>query len=423
MKYNIHIYQQGIVDAGLHHQTDLTDWAIIDYIKDFFFSSKTRKVRKEDKDYVWLNYRSMAESLPLCPLQNRATIKKRMDRLSGLGLIELWKEPDNTLYVRLSAFCVQTAYAQFVPPCNKSEQAPCSRSEQGLVQGVNKHNNNPPISSLSNNQKENISIGARPLSGASPQTPSPSSGTPDPLPGHGKSIGEVGDNGVRQGVRDVVGVWAKRLSLVPGVRGPSQMKRRQWAGELEQWVKEDGGITCQEILDVLIFAMEDPFWRGRIISPKSLRRNWDTLVSQRSVKGAEAGVEEVLNEFGRAYESARGKRYIFQGKDRIKARELLNQMGKEEIIGLFGRFFEIDDSFLDKQGRSFSCFAGQINRLRGSNSGDYYIPFEEFMKAKRKKWSEEYPEDDGKGGIDGKGGNAKGYRDGEGVVGCNTVGQ
>ncbi|MFN3467182.1 MAG: hypothetical protein ACK4WF_05720, partial [Candidatus Brocadiales bacterium] len=185
-----------------------------------------------------------------------------------------------------------------------------------------------------------------------------------------------------------------------GIRGPGQAKRRQWIGELEQWVKEDGGLTYQEILDVLIFAMEDPFWRSVIISPKSLRKHWDTLVAQRLARGAETDVEEVLNGFGRAYERARGKRYIFQGKDRFKARELLGQMEKGEVIDLFKRFFEVDDPFLDKQGRSFSCFAGQINRLRGSEGGGYYVPYEEFLKEKARKAK-------GKG-ADGKGGDTEG---------------
>ncbi|MFN3466731.1 MAG: hypothetical protein ACK4WF_03410, partial [Candidatus Brocadiales bacterium] len=56
MKFNIHVYQQGIVEAGLHHQTDLIDWAIVDYIKDFSFSPDTKKVVVAEEEYTWINY-------------------------------------------------------------------------------------------------------------------------------------------------------------------------------------------------------------------------------------------------------------------------------------------------------------------------------------------------------------------------------
>jgi len=122
MKYTFTINQVGICQAGLQSKTDLIDWAIIDYLKDWFFAEKRKTIlnQEDGKQYTWLNYNHLLESNPLLTEREGKRLKKldkhligiRLKRLKNLNLIKFFQTKDNTIYFSLTDFCVETCFFQ-----------------------------------------------------------------------------------------------------------------------------------------------------------------------------------------------------------------------------------------------------------------------------------------------------------------------
>lgn len=112
MKYSILINQVGIVRSGLHKVTDITDWMIIDYLKDWFFAEnkKTMLNSEDGKQYTWVNYKHLIESMPLLGIKDKDAISKRFKKLKQLGLIKTITLKDNSLYFILTEQCINTCF-------------------------------------------------------------------------------------------------------------------------------------------------------------------------------------------------------------------------------------------------------------------------------------------------------------------------
>jgi hypothetical protein len=133
MKYTININQCALFTAGLLGKVDLTDIAILEYLKDFVFYTKhksiylnilprssqaTNKNNKfgqsnaiakyhscgniaqagRGKEYIWLNYKHLMDSLPFANLKAKSAVSKRIRNLKEVDLIDIYKAPDNSLY-------------------------------------------------------------------------------------------------------------------------------------------------------------------------------------------------------------------------------------------------------------------------------------------------------------------------------------
>jgi hypothetical protein len=98
MKYTITINQSAIFSNGMINKTDLVDWAIIDYLKDFAIYRNARKIVYQGEEYIWLNYNHLINSLPLINFKTKASLSYRINKLRDLGLIKTIKNVDNTLY-------------------------------------------------------------------------------------------------------------------------------------------------------------------------------------------------------------------------------------------------------------------------------------------------------------------------------------
>ncbi len=135
MKINISINQQGIASLGLAGKTDLIDWAILDYIKDWYFLREARRIEISEEDgrrisYVWINYSHLLTNMPLLSEKNPKTDKlkkidknrltERLRRLERLNLIRLFRAPDNTIYVRLTELYAKAAFLDEDPPVLKT---------------------------------------------------------------------------------------------------------------------------------------------------------------------------------------------------------------------------------------------------------------------------------------------------------------
>lgn len=98
MKYNIQINQLAIIENGFNIKgTSLDTWALLDFLV-FFNSAKNHKtLNKNGIGYIWINYNYIQDSMPLCSLYKQA-IKKHLDLLQEIGLIELIKDDSNNVY-------------------------------------------------------------------------------------------------------------------------------------------------------------------------------------------------------------------------------------------------------------------------------------------------------------------------------------
>ena len=77
--------------------TNLDTWALLDFLV-FFNSAKNHKILNKDGiGYIWINYNYIQDSMPLCNLYKQA-IKKHLELLQEIGLIELIKDDSNNVY-------------------------------------------------------------------------------------------------------------------------------------------------------------------------------------------------------------------------------------------------------------------------------------------------------------------------------------
>ena len=98
MKYSIQINQLAIIENGFNIKgTNLDTWALLDFLV-FFNSAKNHKtLNKNGINYVCINYTHIQNSLPLCNFYKQA-IKKHLELLQQIGLIDLIKDNSNNVY-------------------------------------------------------------------------------------------------------------------------------------------------------------------------------------------------------------------------------------------------------------------------------------------------------------------------------------
>ncbi len=112
MKYTITINQLGILYAGLIFETDLIDWAIVDYLKDFIYYKQSKRVIYQGEEYIWLNYKHLMSSMPLLKFNGAWTISRRINKLRKLGLIKTVRTKDNTLYYTFTDKLIDVCFAK-----------------------------------------------------------------------------------------------------------------------------------------------------------------------------------------------------------------------------------------------------------------------------------------------------------------------
>jgi len=146
MKYTITINQSAVFSNGMINKTDLVDWAIIDYLKDFAIYRKSKRIYVDDSprpspstiqpskstrsknlqtisrgnitqegrgnEYIWLNYNHLIASLPLLKFKGTWTVSRRINKLRQLGLIKTYKAKDNTLYYTFTDKLIDICFAK-----------------------------------------------------------------------------------------------------------------------------------------------------------------------------------------------------------------------------------------------------------------------------------------------------------------------
>ncbi|EIS5115226.1 hypothetical protein LZ197_001142 [Campylobacter coli] len=102
MKYQISINQKAIIDNRLNIKgTSLETWALLDFLLFFQNANNLKKIQVDGKEFIWIHYKYIIENSPLCNFYNQS-IKKHLDLLLNLNLIELYKEKSNDIYFRFT---------------------------------------------------------------------------------------------------------------------------------------------------------------------------------------------------------------------------------------------------------------------------------------------------------------------------------
>jgi hypothetical protein len=104
MKYSIYVNQFGVVKAGLADQTDLVDWALLDYVAEWQIHNKAIKL----DDHVWINYRYLVEQMPLLKLSCKQAVSKRVIKLRDLGLITTVTDQDSRVYLKVTQLYIDS---------------------------------------------------------------------------------------------------------------------------------------------------------------------------------------------------------------------------------------------------------------------------------------------------------------------------
>ena len=97
MKYSITINQVGIFKAGLHTKTDISDWALIDYIWD-----KETSLGLPQGEYIPIKYSSIMSDIPMLGISTKDPLTDRFKRLQLLGLVVSCKSPNNHMFIKLT---------------------------------------------------------------------------------------------------------------------------------------------------------------------------------------------------------------------------------------------------------------------------------------------------------------------------------
>ena len=111
MKYTILVNQLAVYENGLSDKTDLNDWAIVDYIKDWQTNPKAQKMG----DRVWINYKHMAKMMPCLCIKSKSAISARINKLRDLGVISTQQDLTGRLFVSITEYGHSIITYQEVP--------------------------------------------------------------------------------------------------------------------------------------------------------------------------------------------------------------------------------------------------------------------------------------------------------------------
>lgn len=145
MIYNIEINQYAIIQSGL--DLDLTDMALLDFMRKFVGSSKAVSVDMKDGTYTWISHKLVIEELPIIGIATERGLRKRLAKLQELGLIKRSEEMNKPYYK-----IYKKAYDLFFAEGCKSEQGEERKFHQSRNECSTKVGTEvPPIINISNN--------------------------------------------------------------------------------------------------------------------------------------------------------------------------------------------------------------------------------------------------------------------------------
>ncbi|MDE1767160.1 MAG: hypothetical protein KGI27_12950 [Thaumarchaeota archaeon] len=146
MKYNININQLAIAKENI--RLDIIDCAILDYLY-VFCSSPSRKIEKERKEgFTWINYSHLIREMPLLRIKSKGAITPRIKKIEESGFIEVLKEKNNRIYVKLMPK-TDLLFTNMNSTVHENEQGAVHENEQDNNTNVDNNTNKIKIAETS----------------------------------------------------------------------------------------------------------------------------------------------------------------------------------------------------------------------------------------------------------------------------------
>ena len=109
MKYTFFINQEAIANAGLLDKTDVFDWMILSYIKEW--GDTQQGLRKGTK--TWINYKHLMADMPMLGIKHKGTLSKKIKKLIELGLLETELDVvEQKLYAETTTYYSKILYSK-----------------------------------------------------------------------------------------------------------------------------------------------------------------------------------------------------------------------------------------------------------------------------------------------------------------------
>ncbi|MCU7836509.1 MAG: hypothetical protein KZQ83_14830 [gamma proteobacterium symbiont of Taylorina sp.] len=232
MKYTILINQQAVVNAGLHNETDLNDWAILEYIHGWLCHPKATI----NDGYVWINYAFLLKEMPLLIVKSKSSLAGRIKKLTKLNLIDTWQDEDGRIFIKTLDLYYQSV--QFSDDNTPFAQTNTPFAQTNTPVRLDEHTINYKGSNYKN--KRSLS----------------------------KKINFSDDD-----MKLSKFIYKKLLELNPNKPVPNFEK---WADTI-RLMRDRDKLTHKKIQNVFLFANNDELWRVNILSPSKLRDKFDAL--------------------------------------------------------------------------------------------------------------------------------------------------
>lgn len=175
MKYTINaINQLGIFESGLTDQTDIIDWALLDYVFDW----QQNPLAQTLNGMIWINYKHLINEMPLLGIKDKSAISRRITKLKNLGLIvTLINLEESKLYAKTTEKYYEITRFKASPTPVVLEQPPLIQNNAPVVleqppivleqrpvvlkQPISNTNNSNTNNSNTNEQISDFSIAAK----------------------------------------------------------------------------------------------------------------------------------------------------------------------------------------------------------------------------------------------------------------------
>jgi len=127
MKWSFFINQEAIANAGLLDKTDVFDWMILSYIKEW--GDTKQGLRKGTK--TWINYKHLMGDMPLLGIKHKGALSKKVKKLVELGLLETELDVvEQKLYAETTTYYSKILYSKKGDSTVSREQRTVSREQR-----------------------------------------------------------------------------------------------------------------------------------------------------------------------------------------------------------------------------------------------------------------------------------------------------
>lgn len=152
MMYKTLIPFAGVSHYQLQRETDLKDWAILEFISKFEANPRARK--RDDK--TWINFNHLMNELECLNIRSKSAISARLKKLVNLSLISTYqtgKDDGFRLYIKTNELYKEVVNF-FASSVHEKEQG-VREKEQGVLQNEHSINNHHQTSII---QKQQTSV-------------------------------------------------------------------------------------------------------------------------------------------------------------------------------------------------------------------------------------------------------------------------